>query len=256
MATTAPTTPLTILAIFAHPDDPDFSMAGSAAIWADQGHDVYYCIITDGSAGSNDPNQDLAELVKIREAEQRAAAAVVGVKDVIFLGYKDGTLEPTLELRKELTRLIRQMKPDRVITGDPSAYFYGDEYINHADHRAAAEAAVTAVFPSAPTRPIFPELLAEGYQPHQVKELYITSTNGGGTIEYIDIAAAIDRKIEALRCHKSQVDPGDGSWIRQWAAEDGKPAGLAYAESFRVMKLVREQAEGSADPQAADSPSQ
>ncbi|MDZ4721445.1 MAG: PIG-L deacetylase family protein [Roseiflexaceae bacterium] len=236
-----------IIGIFAHPDDPEFSMGGSAAIWADQGHEVYYCIITDGSAGSNDPNQDLAELVTLRQAEQRAAAAIVGVKDVIFLGYRDGTLEPTIELRRELTRLIRQLKPDRVVSGDPTAFFYGDEYLNHSDHRAAAEAAITAVFPSAPTRPIFPELLAEGFEPHQVRELYITNTEAG-SIVHIDITSAMDRKIEALRCHKSQLDPGDGTWIREWAAQDGKAAGLEYAESFRVMRLVREPEGGAAPP--------
>lgn len=234
-----PARPLRILGIFAHPDDPEFSMGGSAAVWSDQGHEVYYCIVTDGSAGSNDPNQDLVELVKIRQAEQRAAGAAVGLKDVIFLGYRDGTLQPTLELRRELTRLIRQLKPDRVVCGDPTAFFYGDEYINHSDHRAAAEAAITAVFPSAPTRPIFPELLAEGYEPHQVKELYITDTSSG-SIEYVDIEGVLDRKIEALRCHKSQLDPGDGKWIRDWAAETGNAGGLAFAEAFRVMRLVRE----------------
>lgn len=236
-----------ILGIFAHPDDPEFSMAGSAALWSDEGHEVYYCIITDGSAGSNDPNQDLAELVALRQSEQRAAAVVQGVEEVFFLGYRDGALEPSLELRRELTRLIRQLKPDRVICGDPTAFFYGDEYINHADHRAAAEAAVTAVFPSAPTRPIFPELLAEGYEPHQVKELYITDTQAGTSV-FVDISSVLDRKIEALRCHKSQVDPGDGEWIRHWAAETGKAAGLAYAEGFRVMRLVREPEGGTAQP--------
>jgi LmbE family N-acetylglucosaminyl deacetylase len=236
-----------ILGVFAHPDDPEFSMGGSAAIWADQGHHVYYCIVTDGSSGSNDPNQDLAELVTLRQTEQRAAAAILGVTDVIFLGYRDGTLEPTIALRRELTRLIRQLKPDRVVSGDPNAFFYGDEYVNHADHRAAAEAAITAVFPSAPTRPIFPELLAEGYEPHQVKELYITNTEAG-SIVHVDITSAIDRKIEALRCHKSQLDPGDGAWIRNWAAQDGKAAGLEYAESFRVMRLVREPEGGAAPP--------
>lgn len=235
-----------ILGIFAHPDDPEFSMGGSAAVWSDEGHEVYYCIITDGSAGSNDPAQDLAELVTLRRAEQNAAAAIVGVREVFYLGYKDGTLEPSIALRRDLTRLIRQLKPDRVIAGDPNAFFYGDEYINHADHRAAAEAAITAVFPSAPTRPIFPELLAEGYEPHQVKELYITNTETG-SITYVDIGGVMERKIEALRCHKSQLDPGDGQWIREWAAGDGKPAGIAFAEAFRVMRLVREP-EGSAAP--------
>ena len=236
---------LRILGIFAHPDDPEFSMGGSAALWADQGHEVYCCIVTDGSAGSNDPNQDLRELVRIREEEQRAAARVLGVREVFFLGYKDGVLEPTLELRRELTRLIRHLKPDRVVCGDPTAFFYGDEYINHADHRAAAEAAVTAVFPSAPTRPIFPELLAEGLEPHQVKELYITADHGEPYTVYVDISSTIERKIEALRCHASQVQVGDGEWVRNWAAETGKTAGLAYAESFRVMRLVREHQDGS-----------
>jgi LmbE family N-acetylglucosaminyl deacetylase len=236
-----------ILGVFAHPDDPEFSMGGAAAVWSDEGHEVYYCIITDGSAGSNDPAQDLAELVSIRRAEQNAAAAIVGVREVFYLGYRDGTLEPSIALRRDLTRLIRQLRPDRVIAGDPNAFFYGDEYINHADHRAAAEAAITAVFPSAPTRPIFPELLAEGLEPHQVKELYITNTEAG-SITYVDIGGVMDRKIEALRCHKSQLDPGDGQWIRDWAASDGKPAGIAYAEAFRVMRLVREPEGSAAQP--------
>lgn len=234
-----------ILGIFAHPDDPEFSMGGSAACWADEGYEVYYCIVTDGSAGSNDPNQDLRELVRIREQEQRAAAAAVGVKDVIFLGYPDGALEPTLDLRRDLTRLIRRLKPDRVVCGDPTAFFYGDEYINHSDHRAAAEAAVTAVFPSAPTRPIFPELLAEGLEPHQVKELYITYDGDGQHSVHVDITAGLERKIDALRCHVSQVQVGDGQWLRDWAAETGKAAGMQYAEAFRVMRLVREQQESS-----------
>jgi LmbE family N-acetylglucosaminyl deacetylase len=244
---------MVILGIFAHPDDPEFSMGGSAAVWSDQGHEVYYCVVTNGAAGSNDPNQDLDELVKIREAEQRAAARETGVKDVIFLGYADGTLEPTIGLRRELTRLIRKLKPDRVVCGDPTAFFYGEFYINHADHRAAAEAAVTAVFPSAPTRPIFPELLAEGLEPHQVKELYITDSSTG-TVVHVDIGSVIERKIEALRHHKSQVDPGDGKWIREWATETGKAANIEYAEAFRVMKLVNEEPESPSvsDPEVRE----
>jgi LmbE family N-acetylglucosaminyl deacetylase len=231
---------LRILGIFAHPDDAEFTCGGSAALWADAGAQITYVVVTNGAAGSNDPNQDLGELVKIREAEQRAACAVLGVQEVIFLGYADGTLQPTLELRRELTRIIRQLKPDRVITGDPTAVFYGNDYINHPDHRAAAEAAIYAVFPSAVTRPIFPELLAEGYEPHQVKEVYIS---GGAAQDntYVDISSTLDRKVEALRCHKSQLDPGDGQWVRDWAAEIGKAGNLAYAEGFRVMKLVNEE---------------
>ena len=120
--------------------------------------------------------------------------------------------------------------------------FYGNDYINHPDHRAAAEAALYAVFPSAPTRPIFPELLAEGLDPHQVKEVYLSSDPAHVNTR-IDISSTIERKIEALRCHKSQVDPGDGQWIRDWAAEAGKAAGMQYAEAFRVIKLVDEKSE-------------
>jgi LmbE family N-acetylglucosaminyl deacetylase len=230
---------LRILGIFAHPDDSEFTCGGSAAVWADQGAQITYVIVTNGAAGSNDPNQDLGELVRLREAEQRAACNVLGVQDVIFLGYADGTLQPTLELRRDLTRIIRQLKPDRVITGDPTAVLYGNDYINHPDHRAVAEAAIYAVFPSAVTRPIFPELLAEGYEPHQVKEVYISAD--GANTTYVDISGVLDRKIEALRCHKSQLDPGDGKWIRDWAAETGKAGNLEYAEAFRVMTLVREE---------------
>ena len=231
--------PLRILGVFAHPDDSEFSCGGSAAVWAREGAEITYVIVTNGAAGSNDPNQDLDELVRIREAEQRAACAVLGVREVLFLGYPDGTLQPTLELRRELTRIIRKLKPDRVVCGDPTGVFYGNEYINHPDHRAAAEAAIYAVFPSACTRPIFPELLAEGYEPHQVKEVYINA-DGAQTDTYIDISSTLELKVEALRCHKSQIDPGDGQWVRQWAAETGKARELAYAEAFRVMKLVNE----------------
>jgi LmbE family N-acetylglucosaminyl deacetylase len=234
------TAQLRILGIFAHPDDAEFTCGGSAALWADQGAQITYVVVTNGAAGSNDPNQDLAELVTIREVEQRAACAVLGVQEVIFLGYADGSLQPTIELRRELTRIIRRLKPDRVITGDPTAVFYGTEYINHPDHRAAAEAAIYAVFPSAVTRPIFPELLAEGFEPHQVKEVYISGDEAHNNT-HVDISSTLDRKIEALRCHKSQLDPGDGQWIRDWAAESGKAANLAFAESFRVMKLVNEE---------------
>jgi LmbE family N-acetylglucosaminyl deacetylase len=232
--------PLRILGIFAHPDDSEFTCGGSAAVWADDGAEITYVIVTNGAAGSNDPNQDLAELVRIREAEQRAACAMLGVRDVLFLGYPDGTLQPTLELRRELTRIIRKLKPDRVVAGDPTAVFFGDGYINHPDHRASDEATLYAVFPSAVTRPIFPELLAEGFEPHQVKEVYLAS-DPAHVNTYIDISNTLERKIEALRCHKSQIDPGDGKWVREWAAETGKARDLAYAEAFRVMKLVNEE---------------
>ncbi|MCU0494459.1 MAG: PIG-L family deacetylase [Chloroflexaceae bacterium] len=237
---TAPSTPqpFTILVIAAHPDDIEFGLAGSVARWTHEGNHVAYCIITDGAAGSNDPNTDLLALVQQREAEQRAAAAIVGVTDVRFLHYKDGTLQPTLELRRELTRLIRELRPYRVVCQDPTTVFVRDGYINHPDHRAAGEAAIYAVFPSAETRPIFPELLAEGYEPHHVSELYMTLTLQPDTV--VDISDFMEQKQASLVCHVSQVGQEAADWVRERAAELGQEAGFPYAESFRVMRFVEE----------------
>ena len=237
-----PAPPLRIVGFFAHPDDAEFTCGGSAAVWSDQGAEITYVVVTNGAAGSNDPDCDLAELVKIREAEQRAACAATGVREVIFLGYPDGVLQPTLELRRDITRLIRRLKPDRVICGDPSVLIYGDSYINHPDHHAVDISTVHAVYPCAGSRPIFPELLDEGLEPHQVKELYLAGDDKQANV-HVDISSTIERKIEALRCHKSQIDVGDGQWIRDWASEVGKPVGLQYAEAFRVITLVRAETE-------------
>ena len=166
--------PERVLVIVAHADDIEFGMAGTVARWTEAGTQVTYCIVTDNSSGSNDPETNLAELSQTRHDEQVAAAKVVGVEDVRFLNYRDGVLQPTVDLRRDLTRVIRQVRPQIVVTMDPTIMFaMSNNYINHPDHRAAAEAAVHAVFPSAETRPIFPELLDEGLEPHRVKKLYL-----------------------------------------------------------------------------------
>ncbi len=229
--------PRCVLVIVPHADDVDFGVAGSVARWIEEGAKVTYCVVTDNSAGSNDPDADLETLSQTREEEQRAAARVLGVTDLRFLGYPDGVLQPTLELRRDLTRLIREVKPDRVVCLDPSTLFAGDRYVNHPDHRASGEAAIYAVFPSAGTRPIFPELLDEGYEPHNVSELYMMLSNEPNT--YVDISKWIDRKIEALLCHQSQVGPDVGDWIRERNREMGKAGGCEYAESFRVIRFDR-----------------
>lgn len=228
--------PQQILVIAAHADDIEFGMAGTVARWTSEGHTVTYCIITDGSAGSNDPGVQPRELIATRRDEQIAAAAVVGVTDVRFLGYIDGLLQPTIALRRELTRLIRDVKPYRVICQDPTTVFVDTNYINHPDHRAAGEAAIYAVFPSAETRPIFPELLSEGFEPHKVSELWLTLTTTDD--QYIDVTDFMDRKIESLLCHRSQVGPEAAEWIKQWNAEAGQKVGCAFAEGFRVMRFV------------------
>ena len=165
------------------------------------------------------------------------------MKETIFLHYLDGELEATIPLRKELTRLIRIHKPDVVLTGDPEGWFYGSDYINHPDHRAAAQAACEAVFPSAGTRLIFPDLLAAGYEPHNVKRLYIHENKKADT--WVNISKTIDIKIEALKKHVSQVDTHEvDKWMYQWAKEAGKKKGIKYAEAFRVMILEHEEDKG------------
>ena len=148
-----------IMVTAAHHDDIEFGVAGSVARWIrDEGATVTYVIITDGGSGSNDPSLTRAEIVALRRKEQLEAAARVGVCDVRFLGYPDGSLQASLELRRDLTRIIRETKPYRVVCQDPTTVFVRSQYINHPDHRAAGEATLYAVFPSAETRPIFPRI--------------------------------------------------------------------------------------------------
>jgi LmbE family N-acetylglucosaminyl deacetylase len=231
------------MSIYAHPDDQEFSIGGTLAKWARAGCEVISVIITSGDSGSNDPAKDgrhKKELAELREKEQLAANAVLGVKETVFLRYADGELEPTIELRKDLTRLIRQYKPDIVLAGNPEAWFYGDEYVNHPDHRAAAQAAATAVFPSAGTRLMFTELLEAGYEPHEVKRFYIHGTDKVNT--WVDITDTLDIKIKALQQHVSQVDPNEvDKWMREWAEEEAKDQEMKYAEAYKVMILKRDE---------------
>lgn len=236
-------TPKSAMSIHAHPDDQDFTVAGTLAKWAKAGSQIVSVIITSGDAGSNDPGQGpayKAELARLREEEQRQANALLGIAETAFLRYPDGELTPSLELRRDLTRLIRRYVPEVVMTGDPTAWFYGQDYVNHPDHRAAAEAAIAAVFPSAGTRMIFTELLDEGLAPHDVRRLYVHGTDKPDT--WVDIADTIDLKIQALRMHSSQRDTHDSEkMIRDWAEAEGQSPGLRYAESFRVMILQRDE---------------
>ena len=236
-------TPKIAMSIQAHPDDQDFTVAGTLAKWARAGCKVISVLITSGDSGSNDPTKGAEykpELAKLREAEQLAANAVLGVAETVFLHYPDGELTASLALRKDLTRLIRIHKPDVVVSGDPTAWFYGNGYINHPDHRAAAEAATYAVFPSAGTRLMFTDLLAAGYEPHNVKRLYIHGAEKPDT--WIDISETIEIKLEALKKHLSQSDTHNvDEEMREWAKEEGKEKGLAFAESYRVMILQKEE---------------
>ena len=229
--------PKTALSIHAHPDDQEFTVAGSLAHWVRAGCRVISVIVTSGEAGSNEPTKGAEykpELASLREVEQSAACTILGIQETIFLHYPDGEMEPTLNLRKDLTRLIRHYKPEAVVTGDPQSIFYGNGYINHPDHRAVAQAALYAVFPSSETRLIFTDLLEAGYEPHKVKRLYVHGAEKPDN--WVDITGTIDLKVAALRKHVSQLGDWDPEkMIREWAAEEGKDHNFQYAEAFKVM---------------------
>jgi LmbE family N-acetylglucosaminyl deacetylase len=233
------------MSVQAHPDDQEFTIAGTLARWVQQGCQVISVIVTSGNAGSNEPSKGSdykSILAHLREDEQIAANLVLGIRETAFLHYLDGELQATLALRRDLTRLVRQYKPDLVVTSDPTRVFYGSDYVNHPDHRAAAEAAVYAAFPSAGTRLIFTELLDEGYEPHNVKKLYLHGAEKPDV--WVDISSTLDLKIAALKKHASQLgdwDPTD--MIREWAADTGKEPGLSAAEAFKVMTLVEDKPE-------------
>jgi LmbE family N-acetylglucosaminyl deacetylase len=223
-----------ILVVTAHPDDVDFGSAGSVARWTDAGIEVAYCICTSGEAGGSDRSMPRATMAEIREAEQRAAAKVVGVNDVTFLGYPDGRLESTLALRRDISRVIRRLQPQRVVGQSPERNFQR-VYASHPDHLAAGEATMAAVYPDARNPFAHPELLEEGLEPWSVKEMYLSPA--GTPDVFVDITDTVERKIEALRCHVSQhPDPDrlDGL-IRDWAAANAKLGGLpdgVLAETF------------------------
>ena len=248
--------PMRMLVIVAHHDDIEFGVGGSIAKWVESGAEVTYCIVTDGGAGSNDPQTQRAELVERRREEQLRAAEVVGVHDVRFLGYEDGTMQPSLELRRDLTRVIRQVQPNRVLCQDPTTYFVSTFYVNHPDHRAVGEAAMYAVFPSAQTRPIFPELLEEGYEPHSVDEVYFFLSNE--PTHYVDISDYLELKLQSLGHHKSQFSEDDKSvektlnMVREWSQSAQEQLGVGAAEYFRVMRLNQPSTEAEDDTLAED----
>ena len=226
--------PSSAMVIVAHPDDIEFGCAGTVAKWTSRGTTVTYVIVTSGNIGTHDPAFTIESLAEHREKEQRAAAAACGVHQVEFLRHNDGEVMPTLDLRKELVRLIRKHKPQVVFSMDPTAFLSSSDYINHPDHRAVAIATVDAIAPVASMPLMYPELGA----PHAVHEVWIQWTERPDT--WIDISETVERKMEALRCHKSQVSEETVQSVRRWAIDTGK--GLVPAEAYRVITLIsREQ---------------
>jgi LmbE family N-acetylglucosaminyl deacetylase len=234
-----PGAPARVLSIHAHPDDQEFTVGGTLAKWARAGSRIITVCITSGNAGSNEhmpPSMTREALAPIREQEQRDACGALGISEAIFLGYEDGVLEPSIALRRDLTRMIRRYRPEAVVCGDPTVRFYGATYMNHPDHRAAADAVLDAVFPSAETRLIFPELLDEGLAPHKVQMVFIHGSDHPDT--FIDIADVLDVKLAALKQHKSQMGEWDPTeMITMWARQQGARRKLRAAESYRVMRL-------------------
>ena len=227
-----------ILVIAAHPDDVDFGAAGTVARWTDAGTDVSYCLVTDGDAGGSDPGIARSEMATLRRREQTEAADRVGVHDLRFLGYPDGRVEASLALRRDLTRVIRQIRPDRVVCPSPERD-YVRPGISHPDHRAVGSAALDAVYPDARNPFAFPELLAdEGLGDWIVREVWIVGT--GSPTRYVDVTETFPRKIAALRAHISQTGHRDGleDMLRQRMARTAAQAGLpdgSLAEAFLVV---------------------
>ncbi len=228
-----------VLGIGAHADDMDFLAAGTIAKLAAEGAEVYYLIVTDSGKGSADPDITSEKLVQIRQEEQRRAAKILGVKDVIFLDYEDGALEVTMKLKKDIVRCIRQFKPDVVITIDPTMFYNTSlSTINHPDHRACGQAVLDAVFPLARDRLTFPELLLDGLNPHNTKTLLMINPEKQDFI--VDISRSFDLKMMAIQAHASQLADVNKALKRfpEQAAALGAPTGCKYAEGFMRLDIA------------------
>ena len=229
-----------VLVVTAHPDDVDFGAAGSVATWTGRGIEVAYCIATDGDAGGSDHSITRAEMAAIRREEQLAAARAVGVTDVTFLGFPDGRVTASLELRAAITRVIRLVRPDRVVCQSPERN-WERIYASHPDHLATAEATACAVYPDARNPFAFPELLAEGLDEHTVPEMWIMATERANRV--VDASDVYPQKLAALRSHKSQVGEGEhlDELLRGWMGGTALAAGLPegrLAEAFHVVSTA------------------
>ncbi len=228
-------TPASAMVVVAHPDDAEFLCAGTVALWAQRGAEITYTIVTKGDKGSEDPEMTPSRLTEIREAEQRAAGAILGVRNYVFMGYPDGYLQHTLELRRDLTRLIRTFRPEVLITFDPTTRFFGGFYPNHPDHRAAGDAAVDAMFPSARDRLTFPELLTDGLEPHKVRELWLGSP--GEANAWVDIGGVLALKKQAMLAHPSQLGPEIAGFAEQMSRMAAAGQAFEFGEAYRRIVM-------------------
>lgn len=225
------------MVVVAHADDAEWGCSGTVAKWCAQGWEVVYVLCTDGSKGSADPEITSQELVEIRRREQLNAGKVLGLHQVVFLGYEDAMLQPTLDLRRDITREIRRYRPDVLICMSPTRRLTGDGYIGHPDHFASGEAALSAVFPSARDRLTFPELLQEGLEPHKVAEVWVMEHEDAD--QYVDVTDHLETAVAALLEHKSQVAEGEtAKHLRGWRSRTGEKVGFQYAEGFKRFRLT------------------
>jgi LmbE family N-acetylglucosaminyl deacetylase len=229
-----------VMVVAAHPDDPEFAFGATVAKLAREGASVTYVVCTDGSQGGEDPSVPDEELTATRYAEQRAAAAVLGVKDVVFLGFRDGHLSPNVELRRAISREIRRYRPELVLTHTPLRAIDIPIGASHPDHLAVGEAALAAVYPDARNPRAYPELLQEGLEAHKVKEVWLPGFEASN--HFVDASDVIDQKIEAILCHRSQFQkPGiepdaPAKWIKERMHQAGERAGFEYAEAFKRLE--------------------
>jgi LmbE family N-acetylglucosaminyl deacetylase len=239
-----PWRPARFMVIVAHPDDAEFGPAGTAARWIDAGSEGWLVCCTSGDQGGEDPDADPLALAALRETEQRAAAAIIGYAGVTFLHQPDGALANDLALREQLVREIRTFRPDAVLATDPETIVYKDGGINHTDHRAAGIAAVDAVYPAARNPMAFPWLARSGLAAHKVRRIYLFWSDRTDT--WVDISDTLDRKIEALRAHASQIhEPGElAERIGSWAGEEGAAIGVTAAETLRLVVIDDDEDEG------------
>ena len=216
-----------VLVVTPHPDDAEFGVAGTVAKWTREGKQVVYVVCTNGNKGTSDPDVKPDELAKIRQNEQRAAAEILGVREVVFLENQDQGLEDTPEFRKQIVRMIRRYRPETVVTADPYR-----RYIWHRDHRIAGQVTIDAVFPYARDHLAYPDLLEEGLQPHKVREMLFWASEN---INFrSDVTATFDLKLAALQCHKSQVKTMNVSDLEDWLRKRCKD--LAEGEDFELAE--------------------
>lgn len=225
------------LVIMAHPDDPDFTCSGTAIKMVQQGIEVSYMILTNGDKGNHNPEITRNQLIAMRKIEQRNAAELCGVDEVLFMGEEDGFLRPTRDIRERVTREIRRIRPELIICPDPDRYLVGGGYINHPDHRNAGLVALEAIFPAADNPMFYPEMADEGYLPHKISYLYVIG-HADATAK-VDITDVIDTKIAAILCHKTQIanpEEAPTRWRERWG-EEQEDGSMRYFEQFKAMKF-------------------